>query len=76
MSVSTIGTRLEQLQTMVAQLTAPAAPAPAATNSFAGALASAQTSPTAAPARAPLPAPPSEPRSMRPRQATGSTRPS
>ncbi len=52
MSVSTIGPRLEQLQTMVAQLTAPAAPAPAATNSFAGALASAQTSPSAAPAGA------------------------
>jgi soluble lytic murein transglycosylase-like protein len=48
MSVSTIGTRLEQLQTMVAQLTAP--PAPAATTSFAGALASAQTSPGTAPA--------------------------
>ena len=48
MSVSSIGTRLEQLQTMVAQLTAP--PAPAATTSFAGALASAQTSPGTAPA--------------------------
>jgi soluble lytic murein transglycosylase-like protein len=47
MSVATIGTRLEQLQTMVSQLTAPA-PAPAA--SFAGALASAQTSPSTAPA--------------------------
>jgi soluble lytic murein transglycosylase-like protein len=48
MSVSTIGTRLEQLQTMVAQMTAPAAPAQS--TSFAGALASAQTSPSAAPA--------------------------
>jgi soluble lytic murein transglycosylase-like protein len=48
MSVATIGTRLEQLQTMVAQLTAPAASAP--TTSFAGALASAQTSPSTAPA--------------------------
>jgi soluble lytic murein transglycosylase-like protein len=50
MSVSTIGTRLDQLQTMVAQLSAPAAPAPA--TSFAGALASAQTSPSTAPAGA------------------------
>ena len=49
MSIATIGTRLDQLQTMVSQLTAPA-PAPAA--SFAGALASAQTSPSAAPAGA------------------------
>ena len=48
MSIATIGTRLDQLQTMVSQLTAPAAPAPAA--SFAGALATAQTSPSAAPA--------------------------
>ena len=47
MSIATIGTRLDQLQTMVSQLTAPA-PAPAA--SFAGALASAQTSPSTAPA--------------------------
>jgi soluble lytic murein transglycosylase-like protein len=47
MSVATIGNRLEQLQTMVAQLTTPAAPAP--TTSFAGALASAQTSPSTAP---------------------------
>jgi soluble lytic murein transglycosylase-like protein len=47
MSIATIGTRMDQLQTMVAQLTAPA-PAPAA--SFAGALASAQTSPSTAPA--------------------------
>jgi len=47
MSLATIGTRLDQLQTMVSQLTAPA-PAPAA--SFAGALASAQTSPSTAPA--------------------------
>jgi soluble lytic murein transglycosylase-like protein len=47
MSIATIGTRLDQLQTMVTQLTAPA-PAPAA--SFAGALASAQTSPSTAPA--------------------------
>jgi soluble lytic murein transglycosylase-like protein len=47
MSIATIGTRLDQLQTMVSQLTAPA-PAPAA--SFAGALASAQTSSSTAPA--------------------------
>ena len=47
MSLATIGTRLDQLQTMVSQLTAPA-PAPAA--SFAGALATAQTSPSTAPA--------------------------
>ena len=47
MSIATIGNRLDQLQTMVSQLTAPA-PAPAA--SFAGALASAQTSPSTAPA--------------------------
>jgi soluble lytic murein transglycosylase-like protein len=45
MSIATIGTRLDQLQTMVSQLNAPA---PAA--SFAGALASAQTSPSTAPA--------------------------
>ena len=54
MSLATIGTRLDQLQTMVAQMTAPAAApaAPAATSSpssFAGALAAAQTSPSAAP---------------------------
>jgi soluble lytic murein transglycosylase-like protein len=49
MSVTTIGTRVEQLQTMVAQLTAPPAAA-APTTSFAGALASAQTSPSTAPA--------------------------
>ena len=53
MSLATIGTRLGELQTMVAQMTAPAAPAPAAapaaTSSFAGALAAAQTSPSAAP---------------------------
>ncbi len=47
MSIATIGTRLDQLQTMVSQLTAPPA-APA--TSFAGALSSAQTSPSAAPA--------------------------
>ena len=47
MSIATIGTRLDQLQTMVAQLTTPAAPAP--TTAFAGALASAQTSPSTAP---------------------------
>ena len=47
MSIATIGTRLDQLQTMVSQLTAPPA-APA--TSFAGALASAQTSPSTAPA--------------------------
>jgi soluble lytic murein transglycosylase-like protein len=57
MSLSTIGTRLGELQTMVAQMNASAAPAPATapaatapTSSFAGALAAAQTSPTAAPA--------------------------
>ena len=56
MSLSTIGTRLGELQTMVAQMNAPAAPAPATapaatapTSSFAGALAAAQTSPSAAP---------------------------
>jgi soluble lytic murein transglycosylase-like protein len=47
MSIATIGTRLDQIQTMVSQLTAPAAPAPA--TSFAGALSAAQTSPSAAP---------------------------
>ena len=52
MSVATIGTRLEQLQTMVAQLTArrPRAAAAAGRPSFAGALAAAQTSPSTAPA--------------------------
>ena len=54
MSLATIGTRLGELQTMVAQMNAPATPAaaPAATaptSSFAGALAAAQTSPAAAP---------------------------
>jgi soluble lytic murein transglycosylase-like protein len=56
MSLSTIGTRLGELQTMVAQMNAPAAPAPATapaatapTSSFAGALAAAQTAPSAAP---------------------------
>jgi len=49
MSMTTIGLRLGELQTMVAQMAAPAAPAPAST-SFAGALASAQTSPSTAPA--------------------------
>jgi soluble lytic murein transglycosylase-like protein len=54
MSLSTIGTRLDELQTMVAQMNAPATPAPAPaaaapTSSFAGALAAAQTSPSAAP---------------------------
>jgi soluble lytic murein transglycosylase-like protein len=57
MSLATIGTRLGELQTMVAQMNAPAtpatppaAPAPTApTASFAGALAAAQTSPSAAP---------------------------
>jgi soluble lytic murein transglycosylase-like protein len=54
MSLSTIGTRLDELQTMVAQMNAPATPAaaPAATapaSSFAGALAAAQTSPSSAP---------------------------
>ena len=58
MSLATIGTRLGELQTMVAQMNAPATPAPAPaaapaaatpTSSFAGALAAAQTSPSAAP---------------------------
>ena len=55
MSLATIGTRLDELQTMVTQMTAPAAPAatPAAAaapnSSFAGALAAAQTAPSAAP---------------------------
>jgi soluble lytic murein transglycosylase-like protein len=54
MSLATIGTRLDELQTMVAQMNAPATPAaaPAATapaSSFAGALAAAQTSPSAVP---------------------------
>ena len=56
MSLSTIGTRLGELQTMVAQMNTPAAPAPATppaatgpTSPFAGALAAAQTSPSAAP---------------------------
>ena len=49
MSLATIGTRLDELQTMVTQMTAPAA-APAATTSFASTLAAAQTSPTATPA--------------------------
>jgi soluble lytic murein transglycosylase-like protein len=56
MSLSTIGTRLGELQTMVAQMNAPAAPAPATApaatappSSFAGALAAAQTSPSAVP---------------------------
>jgi soluble lytic murein transglycosylase-like protein len=54
MSLATIGTRLGELQTMVAQMNAPATPAaaPAATaptSSFAGALAAAQTSPSDAP---------------------------
>jgi soluble lytic murein transglycosylase-like protein len=51
MSLATIGTRLDQLQTMVAQMTAPAAApaAPSSASSFAGALAAAQTSPSAAP---------------------------
>ena len=54
MSLSTIGTRLDELQTMVTQMNAPATPAPASAatapaSSFAGALAAAQTSPSAAP---------------------------
>jgi soluble lytic murein transglycosylase-like protein len=48
MSLATIGTRLDQLQTMVATMTAPAPSAPS--TSFAGALATAQTSPSTAPA--------------------------
>jgi soluble lytic murein transglycosylase-like protein len=47
MSLATIGTRLDQLQTMVATMTAPTAPA--TSTSFAGALATAQTSPSTAP---------------------------
>ena len=47
MSLATIGTRLDQLQTMVATMTAPAPSAPS--TSFAGALATAQTSPSTAP---------------------------
>ena len=56
MSLATIGTRLGELQTMVAQMNAPATPPPTAApaaatanSSFAGALAAAQTSPSAAP---------------------------
>ena len=54
MSLATIGTRLDELQTMVAQMNPPATPAPAAAatapaSSFAGALAAAQTSSSAAP---------------------------
>jgi soluble lytic murein transglycosylase-like protein len=57
MSLATIGTRLDELQTMVAQMNAPVtpaaapavAPAAATPSSFAGALAAAQTSPSAAP---------------------------
>ena len=50
MSIATIGTRLDEINTMVAQMTTPAAaPAAASTSSFAGALAAAQTSPSAAP---------------------------
>ena len=56
MSLSTIGTRLGELQTMVAQMNAPATPPPAAApaatapaSPFAGALAAAQASPSAAP---------------------------
>ena len=56
MSLSTIGTRLGELQTMVAQMNTAAAPAPATppaatgpTSPFAGALAAAQTSPSATP---------------------------
>jgi soluble lytic murein transglycosylase-like protein len=54
MSLATIGTRLDELQTMVAQMNAPATPAPAPAaaapaSSFAGALAAAQTSPSGAP---------------------------
>ena len=55
MSLSTIGTRLGELQTMVAQMNAPTTPAPAPAaaapaSSVAGALATAQTAPSAAPA--------------------------
>jgi soluble lytic murein transglycosylase-like protein len=50
MSIATIGTRLDELNAMVAQMTAPAAPvATTSTSSFAGALAAAQGSPSAAP---------------------------
>lgn len=50
MSIATIGTRLDEINAMVSQLTAPAA-APAATSSssFAGALAAAQSSQSSAP---------------------------
>jgi soluble lytic murein transglycosylase-like protein len=50
MSIATIGTRLDEINTMVAQLTTPAAaPAAASTSSFAGALAAAQSPQSSAP---------------------------
>jgi soluble lytic murein transglycosylase-like protein len=48
MSLATIGTRVDELQSMLAQMTAPA-PAASSTSSFAGALAAAQTAPSTAP---------------------------
>ena len=76
MSLATIGTRLEQLQTMVAQMTAPAAPRPGCAAELV-----VRRRPRLRPDFAVHRArgrrcqlPPSEPRSMRPRQATGSTR--
>jgi soluble lytic murein transglycosylase-like protein len=50
MSIATIGTRLDEINAMVAQMTTPApAPAGASTSSFAGALAAAQSSQSSAP---------------------------
>ena len=50
MSIATIGTRLDEINAMVAQMTTPAAaPAAASTSSFAGALAAAQSSQSSAP---------------------------
>jgi len=50
MSIATIGTRLDEINAMVAQMTTPApAPASASTSSFAGALAAAQSSQSSAP---------------------------
>jgi soluble lytic murein transglycosylase-like protein len=50
MSIATIGSRLDEINTMVAQMTTPAAaPAAASPSSFAGALASAQSSQSSVP---------------------------
>jgi soluble lytic murein transglycosylase-like protein len=50
MSIATIGTRLDEINAMVSQMTAPAAaPAATSTSSFAGALAAAQSSQPSAP---------------------------